>query len=52
MARVVPLSLHQRVKFVVDGKLVTIFTEEDFLLSKPADIQYIDVGEHGHPCSF
>lgn len=49
MAGVVLSSLHQRVKFVVDGKMVTIFAQEDFLLSKPADTQYIDVGEDGYP---
>lgn len=34
-ARVVPSTLHQKVKFVVDEKLVIIFAEKDLLVSKP-----------------
>lgn len=52
IARAVPSSLHQKVKFVVGGKLVTVFAEEDFLLSKPVDTQQIDAGEDSYPCSF
>ena len=44
-AGAVPSTLHQRVKFIVEGKIITIKGEEELLMSKPVAIPYIDCAE-------
>ncbi|XP_017970398.1 PREDICTED: uncharacterized protein LOC108660657 [Theobroma cacao] len=48
----IPLSLHQKVKFIVDGKIVYVNGEEDLLVSKPADTLYVEATEEVPECSF
>ncbi|XP_057965264.1 uncharacterized protein LOC131155835 [Malania oleifera] len=48
----VPSSLHQRVKFVVDGKLVCVYGETDVMITKPASTPYVEVTEEALEDSF
>ncbi|XP_030443301.2 uncharacterized protein LOC115665583 [Syzygium oleosum] len=41
-ARAVPSSLHQKVKFIIDGKLVTIHGETDFKVFHDTAIPYVE----------
>ncbi|PKI66986.1 hypothetical protein CRG98_012651 [Punica granatum] len=44
-ADVVPYSLHQRLKFIVEEKLITIKGEEDYAIYKETTIPYISIGD-------
>ncbi|XP_057948187.1 uncharacterized protein LOC131143834 [Malania oleifera] len=48
----VPSSLHQRVKFVVDGKLVFVYGETDVMITKPTSTPYVEVTEGALEDSF
>ncbi|XP_052486345.1 uncharacterized protein LOC128041071 [Gossypium raimondii] len=50
--RVVPSSLHQKVKLVVEGRLVTIGAEEDIIASVTDDMPYIETNSEAIECSF
>ncbi|XP_017974513.1 PREDICTED: uncharacterized protein LOC108661585 [Theobroma cacao] len=52
MAGAIPSSLHQKVKFIVEGKIVCVNGEEDLLISKPANTPYVEVAEEVPECSF
>ncbi|XP_052874578.1 uncharacterized protein LOC108455065 [Gossypium arboreum] len=49
---VVPSSLHQKVKFIMDSLLVTIVGEEDIVASISTDTPYIEVSKDTVECSF
>ena len=51
-ARMVPFTLHQKLKFIVDDKLIIIFVKEDLLVNKPSSIPYIEVFEESLETSF
>jgi hypothetical protein len=38
----VPSTLHQRVKYVKDGCVITVYGEDGILVSKPVSIPYVD----------
>ncbi|KAL6570705.1 hypothetical protein OROGR_000255 [Orobanche gracilis] len=42
-ANSLPSTLHQKVKFIVDDKLVIVSAEEDMLISMPTSTPYIEV---------
>nr|KYP32846.1 hypothetical protein KK1_046364 [Cajanus cajan]KYP32850.1 hypothetical protein KK1_046368 [Cajanus cajan] len=44
-AKVVPSMLHQKVKFVVNDKLIVVQVEEDMIINKPSTIPYVDAIE-------
>ncbi|XP_031392705.1 uncharacterized protein LOC116204656 [Punica granatum] len=44
-AGAVPSSLHQRLKFIVEEKLITVKGEEDYAIYKEMNIPYIIVGD-------
>ncbi|PKI66797.1 hypothetical protein CRG98_012803 [Punica granatum] len=44
-ASAVPSSLHQKLKFFVEGKLITINDEEDYAVYKETAVPYISIGE-------
>ncbi|PKI67456.1 hypothetical protein CRG98_012040 [Punica granatum] len=44
-AGAVPSSLHQKLKFFVEGKLITINGEEDYAVYKETAVPYINIGE-------
>jgi hypothetical protein len=47
-AKALPSTLHQKIKFIMDDKLITISAEEEMLVSTPAFIPYIE-GTEGVP---
>ncbi|PKI78934.1 hypothetical protein CRG98_000668 [Punica granatum] len=44
-AGAVPSSLHQRLKFIVEEKLITVKGEEDYAIYKETAVSYISVGD-------
>ncbi|PKI39692.1 hypothetical protein CRG98_039925 [Punica granatum] len=44
-AGAIPSSLHQRLKFIVEEKLITIKGEEDYAIYKETAVPYISVGD-------
>ncbi|WRX11667.1 G-patch domain - like 1 [Theobroma cacao] len=52
MAGAIPLSLHQKAKFIVEGKIVCVNREEDLLISKPTYTPYMEAVEEVPECSF
>ncbi|KAK8661750.1 hypothetical protein V6N13_091345 [Hibiscus sabdariffa] len=51
-AGAVPSTLHQKLKFVIDGKLVTVRGEEDIVASIATNTPYIEMDEDAVECSF
>ncbi|KAK9010716.1 hypothetical protein V6N11_043586 [Hibiscus sabdariffa] len=51
-AGAVPSILHQKLKFVIDGKLVTVQGEEDIITSIATNTPYIEMDEDAVECSF
>nr|KYP36696.1 hypothetical protein KK1_042162 [Cajanus cajan] len=51
-AGVVPSSLHQKLKFIVEDKLVIVSGEEDMLVSCPTPTRYIEATEEALETSF
>ncbi|KAL4368642.1 hypothetical protein GQ457_05G011370 [Hibiscus cannabinus] len=51
-AGAVPSTLHQKLKFVIDGKLVTVQGEEDIIASVVTDTPYIEMEENAVECAF
>ena len=52
MASVVPSTLHQKVKFVVEESLITVAAEEDMIATTTTTIPYLEVKEDAIECSF
>ncbi|XP_019459961.1 PREDICTED: uncharacterized protein LOC109359723 [Lupinus angustifolius] len=48
----IPSTLHQKVKFIVDGSLITVSRKEDVMVSQPFDVCYIEVTEEALETSF
>nr|KYP60339.1 hypothetical protein KK1_015793 [Cajanus cajan] len=44
-AKAVPSTLHQKVKFVINDKLMIMQAEEDMIDNKPLTIPYVDAEE-------
>ena len=42
MAGVIPSSLHQKVRFVINGKMITVHGETDFATYKESTIPYVE----------
>ncbi|XP_016667361.1 uncharacterized protein [Gossypium hirsutum] len=51
-AGAVPSSLHQKLKMVTEGRLITINTEEDIIASVTSDTPYIENDNEAVECSF
>ena len=51
-AVVVPSTLHQKLKFIVDDKLIIVSGEEDLLVSGLSPTPYIEVAEEALETSF
>ncbi|XP_052880538.1 uncharacterized protein LOC128286838 [Gossypium arboreum] len=51
-ARAVPSSLHQKLKLVTEGRLVTINAEEDIIASVTSDAPYVGTDDEAIECSF
>ncbi|XP_016670098.1 uncharacterized protein [Gossypium hirsutum] len=51
-ARAVPLSLHQKLKLVTEGRLITINAEKDIIVSVTSNVSYIENDNEVIECSF
>ncbi|XP_016673244.1 uncharacterized protein [Gossypium hirsutum] len=51
-AGAVPSSLHQKLKLVTDGRLVTINAEEDIIIAVTSKASYVETNEESIECSF
>jgi len=49
---VVPSMLHQKLKFVVEGQLIIVLSEEDILVRCPSFIPYVEAAEESLETSF
>ena len=52
MVGLVPSTLHQKVKFVVEENLITIATEEDMIATTTTATPYIEVKKDVMECAF
>ena len=52
MAGVVPSTLHQKVKFVVEENLITIVAEEDMIATTTTTTPYLEVKKNTIECAF
>ncbi|XP_017972264.1 PREDICTED: uncharacterized protein LOC108661074 [Theobroma cacao] len=52
MAGVIPSSLHQKVKFIAEGQLISVCAEEDILAIQPSSAPYVEATEEVPECSF
>ncbi|XP_054806257.1 uncharacterized protein LOC129308912 [Prosopis cineraria] len=51
-ARAVPSTLHQKVKFISDGRIIAVKGEEEIMVSKPSSLPYIEAAEKDYGVSF
>ncbi|XP_052490808.1 uncharacterized protein LOC128043049 [Gossypium raimondii] len=51
-AGAVPSSLHQKVKLISEGRLVTISAEEDIIAMVTGDAPYVETNDEAVECSF
>ena len=51
-AGAVPSSLHQKLKFIVNNKLVVVSGEEELLVNKPFPIRYVEAAEESFETAF
>ena len=49
---VIPSTLHQKLKFVMEGHLVIVSGEEDVLVSCPSSIPYVEAAEESLETAF
>ncbi|XP_016723827.1 uncharacterized protein [Gossypium hirsutum] len=49
---VVPSSLHQKLKLVLEGRLITINAEEDIIVAVSSDAPYLETNDEAIECSF
>ena len=52
IAGVVPSILHQKIKFVTEGQLVSIAAEEDMIAATLSGAPYVEADEKAMECSF
>ncbi|RDY04853.1 hypothetical protein CR513_11374, partial [Mucuna pruriens] len=48
----VPSSLHQKVKFVADGQLISVMGEKELIINTPLPVEYIEGDEEALETSF
>ncbi|KAJ9167500.1 hypothetical protein P3X46_022148 [Hevea brasiliensis] len=51
-ANAVPSTLHQRIKYIMDGKIITIRGEEAILVTKSQSLPYVEAAEESLESSF
>ncbi|KAK8505873.1 hypothetical protein V6N12_042897 [Hibiscus sabdariffa] len=51
-AGAVPSSLHQKLKFVIEGKLVCAEAEQDIIATVTSDTPYVETNEEAVECAF
>ena len=52
MAGVVPSTLHQKVKFVVEESLITVVVEKDMIVTTTTTAPYLEVKRDATECPF
>ena len=52
IAGAVPSTLHQKIKFVTEGQLVCVSTEEDMIVATSSGASYVEIDEKAIECSF
>ena len=52
VSRAVPSTLHQKIKFMIEGQLVCIATEEDMIVATSSGAPYVKADEKAMECSF
>ncbi|XP_017979868.1 PREDICTED: uncharacterized protein LOC108662797 [Theobroma cacao] len=52
IAGAIPSCLHQKVKFIAEGQLISVSTEEDILAIQPTSTPYVEAVEEVPECSF
>ena len=52
IAGTVPSILHQKIKFVTEGQLVSIIAEEDMIAATSSGAPYVEANEKALECSF
>ncbi|XP_039058481.1 uncharacterized protein LOC120202064 [Hibiscus syriacus] len=52
LAGVVPSTLHQKLKFVIEGRLVCLNAEKDIIASISTTAPYVEIDEDAVECSF
>ena len=52
IARAVPSTLHQKIKFVIEGQLVSIAVEKDMIAATLLGAPYVETNEKAMKCSF
>ncbi|KAJ9184867.1 hypothetical protein P3X46_004552 [Hevea brasiliensis] len=51
-ANAVPSTLHQKIKYIMDGKIITVKGEEAMLVTKPQSLPYVEAAEESLESSF
>ena len=51
-AGVIPYTLHQKIKFVTEGQLVSMAVEEDMIVATSSGVPYVETDEKAMECSF
>ena len=52
IAEAIPSILHQKIKFVIEGQLVFVATEEDMIVAASSRAPYVKTNEKVMECSF
>ena len=52
IAGVVPFTLHQKIKFIMEGQLVCVSAEEDMIAATSSGTLYVEIDEKAMECSF
>ena len=52
IARAVPSTLHQKIKFVIEGQLVCVSAKEDMIVATSSRAPYVKTDEKAMECSF
>ena len=52
VAGAVPSTLHQKIKFVMEGQLVCVSIEEDMIAATSSRMPYVEIDEKAMECFF
>ena len=48
----IPCTLHQKIKFVTEGQLISVAVEEDMIVATSSGAPYVETDEKVMECSF
>ncbi len=51
-ANAVPSTLHQKIKYIMDGRIITVKGEEAMLVTKPQSLPYVEAAKKSLESSF